>query len=91
MKIQVSFDGPDGLFEAHYEVNLPGTGHVNRMVKAAQQNPLGAQRSMVMSLVDPADADRLAADAEKYPGIVSSIGNRLLDAIGMTAEVTAKN
>lgn len=92
MKVKVSFEtAENGFFEAEYDVRTPETGHINRMVKQAQNNPMAAQRSLVMALVSGDDAERLAADAERYPGIVAAIANRLLDSIGMTAEVTAKN
>lgn len=92
MKVTVSFEtAENGFFEADYELKAPDMGHINRMVKQAQNNPMAAQRSLVMSLVAEEDASRLEADVERYPGIALSIANRLLEAVGMTAEVSAKN
>ena len=91
MRVHVSFESQGGLFEADYEFSLPTVGVINRMVKQATSNPMSAQRAMLSSLVDKDDADRLTSDIERYPGIAVSIANRLLEAVGMTAEVTAKN
>ena len=91
MKIGIALEGQNGSVDLEYDFKMPNVGHLNRMAKQIQQNPLGAQKALLMSCIEEGYADRFNEDCEKYPGLVAAIATRLLDLTGFTAEVTVKN
>lgn len=71
--------------EFAYYFKRPAIASYDRYLKsAAQQGIVKASKVFMLDCVTEESRDTLIADMEEYPGIAVSVGNRLMEILGLT-------
>ena len=68
----------------------PVTASYDRYVKSTSQSPTKALKAFVLDNIIEEQTDKLAADLEEYPALSLSIGEKLLNMLGLSKDINLK-
>lgn len=66
-----------------YRFAKPSPTHIKRLQSTAARNPAQASRALILDVIHPEDRERFLADADRYPGLVTTMSTALIKAVGL--------
>lgn len=84
--------GPDDstTVELEYFFKKPQTASYDRYVKGTSQSPTKALKTFVLDNVVDEQTAKLEADLEEYPALSLSVGEKLLNMLGLSKDINLK-
>lgn len=76
--------------ELVYLFQKPATASYDRYVKSTAQSPTKALRAFVLDNVIEEQHQKLEADLEEYPALALSVGEKLLNMLGLSKDINLK-
>lgn len=76
--------------EFEYIFKKPNVASFDRYVKTVSQSSMKAMKTFVNDNIIAEQAQKLAADLEEYPALTLSVGEKLLNMLGLSKEVNLK-
>jgi len=76
--------------ELEYIFRKPSTPSYDRYIKTASQSPSKALRAFIMDNVIDEQIQKLDADLEEYPALTISLGEKLLNMLGLSKDINLK-
>ena len=76
--------------ELDYVFKKPATASYDRYVKSTSQSPTKALKAFVLDNIIDEQTQKLEADLEEYPALSLSIGEKLLNMLGLSKDINLK-
>lgn len=66
-----------------YRFAKPSPTHIKRLQSTAARNPAQASRALILDVIHPDDREKFLGDADRYPGLVTTMSTALIKAVGL--------
>ncbi|NPV89819.1 MAG: hypothetical protein HPY50_03460 [Firmicutes bacterium] len=76
--------------ELTYLFKKPATASYDRYVKSTAQSPTKALKAFVLDNIIEEQQQKLEADLEEYPALALSVGEKLLNMLGLSKDINLK-
>ena len=76
--------------ELDYFFKKPATASYDRYVKSTSQSPTKALKAFVLDNIIEEQAQKIEADLEEYPALALSVGEKLLNMLGLSKDINLK-
>lgn len=76
--------------ELDYFFKKPATASYDRYVKGTSQSPTKALKAFVLDNIIDEQCKKLEADLEEYPALSLSVGEKLLNMLGLSKDINLK-
>ena len=76
--------------ELEYYFRKPATASYDRYVKSTSQSPTKALKAFVTDNIIEEQTSKLNSDLEEYPALALSVGEKLLNMLGLSKDLNLK-
>ena len=76
--------------ELEYFFKKPATASYDRYVKSTSQSPTKALKAFVIDNIIEEQSQKIEADLEEYPALALSVGEKLLNMLGLSKDINLK-
>lgn len=90
-KVGITIEPDDSTtIELDYIFKKPSTPSYDRYIKTAAQSPTKALKNFILDNVIDEQSKKIEADLEEYPALTISLGEKLLNTLGLSKDINLK-
>ncbi len=90
-RVAVTLDPDDSTtVNLEYYFKKPATASYDRYVKGVSQSSTKALKAFVLDNIVDEQTEKLEADLEEYPAFALSVGEKLLNMLGLSKDINLK-
>lgn len=80
----------DTNLEVNYIFKKPSTPSYDRYIKNASQSPSKALKNFILDNIVEEQLQKITEDLEEYPALTISLGEKLLNMLGLSKDINLK-